>query len=95
MNAWEIRNALDTLTLIVDTLEQDTRLFRDRMKQVGVPHIRRKLDFGDYSALVRNADGEEIDFSSSFAIERKMSLDELAQCLTRSRKRFAREFMRA
>ena len=95
MNAWEIRNALDTLTLIVDTREQDTRLFRDRMKQVGVPHIRRKLDFGDYSALIRDADGEEIDFSSSFAIERKMSLDELAQCLTRSRKRFAREFMRA
>lgn len=95
MNTAEIQSALDTLTLIVDTREQDTRMLRERLKHTGLPYVRRKLDFGDYSALVYDADGEEIDFSSSFAVERKMSLDELAQCFTRSRDRFVREFTRA
>lgn len=90
----EIDTALDTLTVLVDTREQDTALFRKRMKLLGLPHRRQKLDFGDYSCLVM-ADGAEIDFSASFAIERKMDLDELAQCYTRSRKRFEREFERA
>lgn len=87
----EIDSALDTLTVLVDTREQDTPLFRKRMRAVGFPTKRQKLNFGDYSCSVM-ADGAEIDLSASFAIERKMSLDELAQCYTRGRKRFEREF---
>lgn len=90
----EIDGALDTLTILVDTREQDTPLFRKRMRAVGLPTKRQKLNFGDYSCSVM-ADGAEIDLSASFAIERKMSLDELAQCYTRGRKRFEREFERA
>lgn len=90
----EIDSALKTLTVLVDTREQDTPLFRKRMQRIGFPAKRRKLDFGDYSCSVM-ADGAEIDLSASFAIERKMSLDELAQCYTRGRRRFEREFMRA
>ena len=90
----EIDSALKTLTVLVDTREQDTPLFRKRLQRIGLPAKRRKLDFGDYSCSVM-ADGTEIDLSVSFAIERKMSLDELAQCYTRGRKRFEREFMRA
>ena len=95
MNSAEIQQVLDTLTLIVDTREQDTPLFRKRMKQVEIPYIRRKLDYGDYSAKVIDVDGSEIDLSSKFAVERKMSIDELAQNMTRSRSRFIREFERA
>lgn len=94
MTPTEIDGALDTLTVIVDTREQDTPLFRKRMRQVGYPTRRKKLNFGDYSCSVM-ADGAEVDLSASFAIERKMSLDELAQCYTRGRKRFEREFERA
>lgn len=90
----EIDKALDTLTVLVDTREQDTPLFRKRMRAVGFPTKRQKLNFGDYSCSVM-AYGAEIDLSASFAIERKMSLDELAQCYTRGRKRFEREFERA
>lgn len=90
----EIDGALDTLTVLVDTREQDTPLFRKRMRAVGFPTKSQKLNFGDYSCSVM-ADGAEIDLSASFAIERKMSLDELAQCYTRGRKRFEREFERA
>lgn len=95
MNSAEIQQVLSTLTLVVDTREQNTELFRRRMEHVGIPYVRRKLDYGDYSALVRDTDGTEIALSSRFVIERKMSVDELAQNLTRSRKRFIREFDRA
>lgn len=95
MNRAEIQDSLDTLKILVDTREQPTGLFEKRMEQIDLPWERRKLDFGDYSACVLDADGVEIDFSPSFALERKMHTDELAQCLTRSRDRFAREFGRA
>ena len=90
----EIDSALKTINILVDTREQDTPLFRKRMRTIGYPTKRKKLSFGDYSCSI-TADDAEIDLSASFAIERKMSLDELAQCYTRGRKRFEREFERA
>lgn len=95
MNVPEVEYALETLTLLVDTREQPTPLFHRRMKAVGLPYERCKLDAGDYSAKVRLPGGEELLFDKLFAIERKMSLDELAQNLTRGRARFEREFIRA
>lgn len=86
----DITAELKTLTLLCDTREQDTASLRRRLEGVGLPVRREKLDFGDYSARTEN-----FDFSKAFSIERKMSLDEIAQNLTRGRKRFAREFERA
>lgn len=95
MNIPEVQNALDTLTLLVDTREQDTPRFRKRMSAVCLPYVRQKLDFGDYSARITMPNGVQRDFAQDFAIERKMSIDELAQNLTRGRARFEREFFRA
>ncbi|MDE7390182.1 MAG: ERCC4 domain-containing protein [Lachnospiraceae bacterium] len=95
MHPVEVENALKTLTLLVDTREQDTEKARHRIASTELPFERRKLDFGDYSAKVTVYDGEELDFSNSFAVERKMDLDELAGCYTHSRARFEREFLRA
>lgn len=95
MTPFEVSEALEHLTLLVDTREQDTLSFRRRVKEVGIPWERRKLDFGDYSMRVELEDGQEVDFSPAVAIERKMSLDELCQCYGRGRKRFQREFLRA
>lgn len=95
MTPFEVSEALDHLTLLVDTREQDTLSFRRRVNEVGLPWERRKLDFGDYSMRVELEDGQEVDFSPAVAIERKMSLDELCQCYGRGRKRFQREFLRA
>lgn len=95
MTPFEVSEALEHLTLLVDTREQDTISFRRRVKEVGLPWERRKLDFGDYSMRVELEDGQEVDFSPAVAIERKMSLDELCQCYGRGRKRFQREFLRA
>ena len=95
MTPFEVSEALDHLTLLVDTREQDTLSFRRRMKEAGIPWERRKLDFGDYSMKVELEDGNEVDFSPDIAIERKMSLDELCQCYGKERKRFQKEFSKA
>ncbi len=94
MDIFEVKNALEKICVLVDTREQDTMAFRERVKNIGFPYKRQKLDFGDYSAKVV-AESETIDFSDDFAIERKMSLDELCNCYCNGRKRFEREFLRA
>lgn len=94
MNPPRVEQVMKTLTVLVDTREQDTPRFRRRMQALGLPYARRKLDFGDYACAVTDS-GREIDLSGQVAIERKMDLDELAQCYTRGRRRFEREFERA
>ena len=95
MMHFEIQAALESMVLLVDTREQPTPCFERRMKEAGLPYVRQKLDFGDYSARCTLEDGAELDFSGSVAIERKMNFDELCQCYTRGRKRFENEFLRA
>lgn len=95
MDIFDVKHALEHLTLLVDTREQNTPAFRRRVKDTGLPWERKKLDFGDYSARCELDKGMVLDFSKEFAIERKMSLDELCACYCRERKRFVREFERA
>lgn len=86
----DVDDELRTLALICDTREQNTTALKRRLEGIGLPVIREKLDFADYSCRT-----EHFDFSKRFAVERKMSIDEIAQNLTRGRKRFAREFEKA
>lgn len=95
MNAYEVKKALENITLIIDTREQQTKTLERRIEQIGFPYIRAKLDFGDYSVKTTLDDGTEFDISGSVAVERKMSLDELCACYCRERSRFTREFERA
>ena len=88
----EIEEALKGMVVLVDTREQDTARLRVRLKDMKCEHERCKLDFGDYSAKVP-VNGEWLTLN--VAIERKMDLDELAQCYCNGRKRFEREFERA
>ncbi len=83
------------MEILVDTREQDTPRLRQRLRTMGCPFERVKLDFGDYSVRCRLPDGKILDLSGHVSIERKMSLDELCQCYTKSRPRFVREFERA
>lgn len=95
MTAPEILRTMESMVLLVDTREQDTMRLRARLEQAGIPYERCKLDFGDYSAKFISPDGKVYSLADRVVIERKMSLDELAQCFTHSRDRFAREFERA
>lgn len=92
---FEIGRALESLTVLVDTREQDTPALRRRLAALGHPWRREKLDFGDYSAELALPDGRRQSLAGRVAVERKMSLDELCQCFTGGRARFEREFRRA
>lgn len=91
----EIDGILQGMKIIVDTREQNTARLKKRMEGFGCPSIRAKLDYGDYSFLYTLPDGTEYSGQKIAVIERKMSLDELANCFTSGRKRYAREFERA
>lgn len=95
MDIFEIKYALEHITILVDTREQNTPKLRKRLKAMNYPNERKKLNFGDYSAKCSLSDGTEIDFSNQICIERKMSLDEIASCFCTERKRFTKEFERA
>ena len=87
MNAYEVEQSLQSLTLIIDTREQITGRLDVRIQSAELPYERKKLDFGDYSARC-----DVLDLSDKVVIERKMNLDELAMCFGSQRKRFEREF---
>lgn len=92
---FEVDHMLDSMTVLVDTREQDTPALRARLNGLGRPFKRCKLDYGDYSAEIIKPDGTVISAAKKIAVERKMSLDELCSCFTKERSRFEREFIRA
>lgn len=99
MTATELEQVLDTMTILVDTREQDTERARRRYASFGVSTERAVLDYGDYTwqfgvcGIMYHDTTKRI--IPKVAVERKMSLDELAQCFTHDRKRFNAEMIRA
>lgn len=86
----EIRETLETFTVVVDTREQVNHNILEYLSSKNIPYISRKLDVGDYSFEL---DG--LTFEDSVAIERKASIDEIAGNFTSDRHRFENEFLRA
>lgn len=100
MDVFEQKEVLKSFRILVDSREQDTPRARRRYAVFGVPWERSTLSYGDYAYNATLPDGTPLHDSSktvfpSAAVERKMSLDELAACFTASRQRFEREFQRA
>lgn len=92
MTPREIEESLESITILIDTREQDTARLRARIRQMACNTERCKLDYGDYSAKVL-LDDKWLRVNT--AVERKMDFAELAQCYCKGRGRFAREFERA
>lgn len=95
MTPFEMREALASMTLLVDTREQPTERLEQRLLIADLPYERQKLDFGDYSCKCNLPDGSILDLSTNAVIERKMNIDELCLCFGKERPRFEREFERA
>jgi len=100
MRPKDIKAVLDSMTVLVDSREQDTERARWRYASIGLPVERCTLDYGDYSYNATLPDGRRIyDISGrvrpTVTVERKMNLDELAECFGAGRDRFEREFDRA
>lgn len=100
MNVFEQKNVLDSMEILIDTREQPSKRAERRYESFGVPYERATLSYGDYCYNAVLPNGEPLydrnrTLTPLCVVERKMNLDELAQCLTRSRERFKREFERA
>lgn len=88
------------MVILVDRREQDTERARKRYARFCTPYERCTLDFGDYTYNCKLPNGKWLyDASKTLkpdvVIERKMSLDELAQCYTWDWVRFQAEFKKA
>ena len=94
----ELKTLLKSLTVIIDTREQENYHITEYLDKKKIPYKGQKLDFGDYSFMIP-AHPElgimrAIYFTGSMAIERKNSLEELSGNLTSDRARFEAELIR-
>lgn len=100
MDIFDQKKVLESFEILVDTREQLSKRAEARYNSFGSPYKRATLNYGDYTYNATLPGGTNIlDISDTIqplcAVERKMDLDELAQCFTHSRARFEREFKRA
>lgn len=100
MDIFEQRAVLNTFKILVDNREQRTERAKRRYQSFGVPWAHATLNYGDYTYNAVLPNGKHIQDVSetlfpSCVVERKQNLDEMAQCFTRGRDRFKREFERA
>lgn len=97
MTETQIKKIIDTMVILIDTREKLPNHITDAFDKYGVNWKREKLNSGDYSCVVPPNDEMNfmgLDFRDTLCIERKMSCDEIIQCLTKQKDRFNREFDR-
>ena len=92
INPVEAEECLKQMIYCIDTREQPTQALEKRLEYLQ-PYERETLTAGDYTAKTLLPDGTW--FYVPVAIERKMSLTEIAGNFCRERERFRAEFNRA
>ena len=93
----EIKNQIDRIIIIVDTREKLPNHITNCFDKYNINWERRQLGSGDYSAILPEdlrIGIPKIDLTDTLCIERKMSCDEIIQCLTKYKERFYREYER-
>lgn len=94
----EIKDIIDNIVILVDSREKSNAHIIDCFDRFNVNWEKRKLNSGDYSAVVPALEKynlDVIDFTDVIAIERKASLDEISNNLAAEGERFKREFERS
>ena len=86
----EIAEQLKQLVVVVDSREQVNGHVTGYLDKHKVAHTTRKLDTGDYSAML-----DDMTLEHDVVIERKANLDEICGNFTVNRQRFEDEFTRA
>lgn len=94
----ELKKLLDTLTIVVDTRENVNDHILRYLHEKKIPHVNKKLDAGDYSAMIpKNPElGIMRDIYLDACLERKNSVDEITGNLQKdTRKAFENELIRS
>lgn len=92
LNPVEAEECLRNMVYVVDSREQHTEALEKRLEYLQ-PYERGTVNAGDYTAKTLLPDGTW--FYLPVAVERKMSLTEIAGNFCRERERFRAEFNRA
>lgn len=92
LNPVEAEECLRNMVYIIDRREQATEALEKRLEYLQ-PYERETVNAGDYTAKTLLPDGNW--FYLPVAVERKMSLTEIAGNFCRERERFRAEFNRA
>lgn len=92
----QIKEIIDNICVIVDTKEKD-KYITETFDKYNIKYKKESLKSGDYSFQIPEIEGliEAMDFRNEIAIERKNSLSEISQNLTRHKERFKNEFERS
>ena len=86
----QLKEELSKLTVLIDTREQVNDHITKYFDKNKIPYKVRKLDQGDYSAMLG-----DMTLENDVVIERKNSLTEICGNFGQNRERFEREFTRA
>jgi len=92
-----IKEILNSMTIIEDSREQVNDIILKHFNTQGIKHIKRKLEYGDYSFAVNIPElgPEPISFETKIAVEKKNSLEEISGNFSNGRENFKEEFQRA
>jgi ERCC4-type nuclease len=92
--------AIKSMRVVIDTREQENSHIIEYFNRKKIPFVKRKLDFADYSCEVNTkllglqVEAEWLSFENHVVVERKNSIDEIANCIGNDRDRFEAEFKR-
>lgn len=95
----ELKQLLSQAVILVDTREQENSHIIKYFDEKSIKHKPQKLDYADYSlmlpAMPELGIMRDVYFTDKVAIERKASLEELSNNLTKDRDRLESEFLRS
>ena len=94
----EIETLLKSLVIIIDSREKSNEHIRGYLNQKGIPYKIRKLDHGDYGAMLpKNEElGIQRDLYLKSFVERKAHIDEITGNLQKdTRSAFENELIRS
>lgn len=94
-----LEKLLKNMVVIVDSREDKNKPIIQYLEKKKIPYVIRKLDFGDYSCMLKANNDLGLTFDVSLenkvVVECKQSLEEISGNLTQGRERFETEFMKA
>lgn len=79
------------LDIYIDSREKRNEKIIEAFEKRGIFYKIKKLDFGDYSGLVRFSNGKRISLETVVFYERKRELTELSNTLCQGERRFINE----
>lgn len=92
----EMDRLLQSLVILVDTREQKNEHILQYLDKAGVGYKKKALAYGDYSFFIPADESLDIPrdlyFDKEIIVERKGSLEELSNNLTKERDRLEKEF---